>query len=236
MFGLINSHSANNRQVLQDFRGQLNDKEREIHKLRKIVENKKAEISSLQQQLASAASEKSQAQLQPPLPPQVIVQQPAQPSTVYVDRPPAQDPFTGDQKDIVKRHIEYTTWKFKLVSKWSLNSTTFDSEFKKICDAINWLKGDAYNRIQSKIALFFSNTENLSNGPWPTSTSFFSELDSKYLTADIVSLARNSLNNLKMTGKLKDFPSFVSEFERLADQGELSSSMCHGSTKSARGN
>ena len=41
----------------------------------------------------------------------------------------------------------------------------------------------------------------------------------------VVTIARGNLNDLRMTGKWKDFPSFISEFERLADQGELSSSM-----------
>ncbi|KAI1007246.1 hypothetical protein K3495_g971 [Podosphaera aphanis] len=122
-------------------------------------------------------------------------------------------------------HNEYTAWKFKSITKWNLNHTSFETEFKKICDIINWLDGDACTRLQSKIGLFFSANENPSNWPWASSSDFFQELDRKHLTVGIKAIAVGSLNELKMVGKFKDFPSFISEFEKFADQADLSSAM-----------
>ena len=230
LFGLINGHCVAQRQTLHTLQRTNEERNDEVQKLRSVYNKQKNEISLLKSQLSEVPIKEQKPPSVAPTVPQasVIQQHPAQsfpPSMIYLEKQPFIDPFSGDQKDVVKRHNDYTAWKLKLISKWNTSRGNFDSDFKKICDAINWLKGDAYTRLQSKIALFFSSTNDPSGWPWSTSAELFRELDKKYLTADIRSIARGNLNDLRMTGKWKDFPSFISEFERLADQGELSSSM-----------
>ncbi|KAI0994341.1 hypothetical protein K3495_g13841 [Podosphaera aphanis] len=225
MFSLINQHSSANRQALQEIRAALNGREKSIQKLRSSIERKNTEVTSLQRQLTSISNANQAPQPQAAAPQGTTSQgQPLQ-TGIYLDRPPSLNPFTGDQKNVVKRHNEYTAWKFKLITKWNLNHTVFETEFKKICDIINWLDGDAYTRLQSKIGVFFSANENPTNWPWASSGDFFQELDRKYLTVDIKAIAVGNLNELKMVGKFKVFPSFISEFEKFADQADLSSTM-----------
>ncbi|KAI0998662.1 hypothetical protein K3495_g9536 [Podosphaera aphanis] len=165
MFSLINQHSSSNRQALQEIRAALNDREKSIQKLRSSIERKNTEVTSLQRKLTSISNANQAPQVQVPASQGTTSQgQPLQ-TGVYLDRPASLNSFTGDQKNVLKKHNEYTIWKFKLITKWNLNRTSFETEFKKICDIINWLDGDAYTRLQSKIGLFFSANENPAN--WP---------------------------------------------------------------------
>ncbi|KAI1003290.1 hypothetical protein K3495_g4920 [Podosphaera aphanis] len=167
LFGLINSHFVAQSQTLHTLQKAYEERNDEAQKLRSAYERQKKEISSLKSQL-SAVPRKMQ-KTTPVVPQATVLQQkPTQylPAImIFLERSPSMDPFAGDQRDVVKRHNEYNAWKFKLISKWNISAGKFDSEFKKICDAINWLKGDTYTRLQSKIAQFFSNTDDLSD--WP---------------------------------------------------------------------
>ncbi|KAH6988600.1 hypothetical protein EDB80DRAFT_588622, partial [Ilyonectria destructans] len=123
------------------------------------------------------------------------------------------DKFSGDEKDITKRQIEYLNWRSKVGRNIVTDDQVFDNDFKKIQYAASMLTGSCYQLFQSrfdKLTIHKNGTPadpargiaaNPTGGwPWKNADELFSELNKLYATMDLSRNASLDLERLWMKG------------------------------------
>jgi hypothetical protein len=126
------------------------------------------------------------------------------------------EPFSGEEKDTVKRHTEYTTWRSKIKMRHAVDAAQFANEFEKILHVAQLLEGDAYLAIQGHVDVIMNNPNNPVAWQWKTATKLLEALDRQYDNLDLIAQAGRELKELSQ--KDTPFPDFLTRFTILADR------------------
>lgn len=124
------------------------------------------------------------------------------------------DPFTGEEKDVVKRQQNYLTLKANLLRCFAVDSHTFTTEFLRIQYIAARLKGEAAYLYRERFETVTRNPTEDFSWHWKTSDAVFQTLDEQYATVDLSRQAAIDFDNLWMRNQ--SFQNFKADFDRLA--------------------
>jgi hypothetical protein len=134
------------------------------------------------------------------------------------------DKFSGDEKDIAKRQVEYINWRSKIGRNITTDDKTFDSDFKQLQYGASMLTGSAYRLFQIRFDMLTSNRDEPANWPWKNLDGLFTDLNALYATMDLSKISDLKFKALWM--KAKPYPQFLAEFQSLGQQaGKTKSQM-----------
>jgi hypothetical protein len=135
-----------------------------------------------------------------------------------VTRRTTKDPavFTGDEKNISKRQIEYQTWNAQLRRNWIIDAPFFDTEFKKMMNIVGCMGGETARIYLVRFDNITKNATDPSGWAWRTAEDVLSTLDGQYVTIDLSHQANIDFDKEWMKGK--PFPNFCARFVSLAEQ------------------
>lgn len=139
-------------------------------------------------------------------------------STTAAPRRTTKDPspFTGDEKDVAKRQIEYQNWRSTVLTNLAYDEACFPTVARKIGYVSQMLGGTALRLHRKK----FDNIVEHENDPaawhWQSVPEVLRDLNKLYETLDLSQAASRDLDRLQM--KNKPFQNFLAEFVTLAEQ------------------
>jgi hypothetical protein len=127
-----------------------------------------------------------------------------------------QDPpkFKGEERDITRRQQEYVNFRDHVNRCLTVDSSVFNSEFRKIQYLAGLLDGNTLDLNRENFRLITEHPEHPELWVWKTTKDVWAALDSQYETLDLSQDASIRYDNLRMTNK--PFQNFVAEFNMLA--------------------
>lgn len=126
------------------------------------------------------------------------------------------EPFSGEEKDIAKRQVNYVNWRSHIGRVLQTDSHIFKTEFDKLQYTAGRLTGEAYRLLQARFDVLTANKDNRKLWPWESTNGLVATLDGIYATMDLSKIAALDYDDLWMKGQ--PYPQFIAKFVSLATQ------------------
>lgn len=127
------------------------------------------------------------------------------------------EPFSGAEKNAIKRQEQYTSWKMQIKTNFLMDHTFFNTELAQILHISSLLAGDAHTTNKGAVQNCFESPYDARNWEYKTGDAFLAALDKQYEVVNIKQVAQREFDKLEM-GKNQGFPNFLAQFKTMSAQ------------------